>query len=175
MQPKGHMFPVDDCSLACLWAASHAFLPPTSNASSTPSIYVRQVKRGVLYSPVEAEGKRKRNPFDTVTEGVGLNRLTKNFAQAQVDDAVQCSDQEAVYMAHFLLHKEGLWVGSSSAVNCVGAVKVARQLGPGHSVLTILCDGGKRHLSKFYDAAFLESQGLHLPATVPDEGLDWVS
>lgn len=52
-----------------------------------------QVKRGVLYSPAEAEGRRKRNPFDTVTEGVGLNRLTNNFASARIDDAVQCSDQ----------------------------------------------------------------------------------
>ena len=51
------------------------------------------MKRGVLYSPAEAEGRRKRNPFDTVTEGVGLNRLTNNFALAHVDDAVQCSDQ----------------------------------------------------------------------------------
>lgn len=52
-----------------------------------------QVKRGVLYSAAEAEGRRKRNPFDTVTEGVGLNRLTENFARAHIDDAVQCSDQ----------------------------------------------------------------------------------
>lgn len=51
------------------------------------------MKRGVLYSPAEAEGRRKRNPFDTVTEGVGLNRLTSNFALAHIDDAVQCSDQ----------------------------------------------------------------------------------
>ena len=51
------------------------------------------MKRGVLYSAVEAEGRRKRNPFDTVTEGVGLNRLTRNFARAHIDDAVRCSDQ----------------------------------------------------------------------------------
>lgn len=62
---------------------------------------VLQVKRGVLYSSAEAEGRRKRNPFDTVTEGVGLNRLTENFALACIDDAVQCTDQ--VLLAFVLL------------------------------------------------------------------------
>lgn len=77
-----------------------------------------------------------------ITEGVGLNRLTANFQAASIDEAVQCSDQEAVDMAQFLLHNEGLYVGSSSAVNCVGAVKLARlaKLGRGQTVVTVLCD-----------------------------------
>jgi hypothetical protein len=77
-----------DC-IAVNKASMSVFL---STVHAQPSI-VLQVKRGVLYSPAEAEGHRRRNPFDTVTEGVGLNRLTCNFARAQVDDAVQCSDQ----------------------------------------------------------------------------------
>lgn len=81
--------------------------------------------------------------------------------------------QEAVDMAHFLLQNEGLWVGSSSAVNCVGAVKVARNLGRGNCVVTILCDGGHRHLSKFYDRKFLEAHDLQIPGTL-DETLSWV-
>jgi hypothetical protein len=68
-----------------------------------------QVKRGVLYTWHEAEGKRLRNPFDTITEGVGLNRLTANFASAAVDDAVRVTDREAVEMAAYLLRFVDSW------------------------------------------------------------------
>lgn len=119
-----------------------------------------KVKRGVMYTREEAEGKRLRNPFDTITEGVGINRITTNFEKAVIDDAFKVSDEESVEMAAYLLRNEGLFVGSSSAVNCVGAVKAACKLGPGHTIVTILCDGGQRHLSKFYDTNYLKKQGL---------------
>ena len=67
------------------------------------AVCAAQVKRGVLYTWHEAEGKRLKNPFDTITEGVGLNRLTANFAAAAVDDAVRVTDREAVEMAAYLL------------------------------------------------------------------------
>jgi cysteine synthase A len=124
-----------------------------------------KVKRGVMYTREEAEGKRLRNPFDTITEGVGLNRITKNFQHAIIDDAVKVSDRESVEMASYLLRNEGLFVGSSSAVNCVGAVKAARKLGPGHTIVTILCDGGQRHLSKFHNAQYLGNLDLEPKAT----------
>ncbi len=63
-------------------------------------------------------------------------------------------------MASYLLRHDGLWVGSSAAMNCVGAVKAARQLGPGHTVVTVLCDGGHRHLSKFHNPQYLRQHGL---------------
>ncbi|WIA40306.1 hypothetical protein OEZ86_013677 [Tetradesmus obliquus] len=119
-----------------------------------------KVKRGVLYTWHEAEGKRLKNPFDTITEGVGLNRLTANFAAAAVDDAVRVSDREAVEMAAYLLRNDGLFLGSSAAVNCVGAVKAARALGPGHTIVTVLCDGGARHLSKFHSPQYLAQYDL---------------
>ncbi|GLC62197.1 hypothetical protein PLESTB_001854200 [Pleodorina starrii] len=119
-----------------------------------------KVKRGVLYTYEEAEGKRLRNPFDTITEGIGLNRLTANFDRAVIDDAFRGTDREAVEMSQYLLRNEGLWVGSSAAMNCVGAVKAARALGPGHVVVTLLCDGGHRHLSKFHNPDYLEQMGL---------------
>lgn len=119
-----------------------------------------RIKKGVMYTKEEAEGKRLRHPFDTVTEGVGINRLTANFSKAQVDDAFKVTDKEAVEMAVYLLRNEGLFVGSSAAVNCVGAVKAARQLGKGKAVVTVLCDGGHRHLSKFHNKVYLEEQGL---------------
>lgn len=87
---------------------------------------------------------------------------------AKVDGAFRCSDREAVEMAHYLLRNDGLFVGSSAAVNCVGAVKLARQLGPGKRVVTILCDGGHRHLSKFHNPSYLASVGLSPLATGSD-------
>ncbi|GER32449.1 cysteine synthase [Striga asiatica] len=119
-----------------------------------------KVTRGVMYTKEEAEGKRLKNPFDTITEGIGINRLTENFKLAQLDGAFRGSDKEAVEMSRYLMKKDGLFLGSSSAMNCVGAVKVAQKLGPGHTIVTILCDSGLRHLSKFYNPQYLAQYGL---------------
>ncbi|KAG6553458.1 hypothetical protein Mapa_004370 [Marchantia paleacea] len=124
-----------------------------------------RVTRGVMYTREEAEGKRLKNPFDTITEGIGINRLTENFKLAQLDGAFRGTDKEAVEMSRFLLREDGLFVGSSSAMNCVGAVRVARQLGPGHTIVTILCDSGARHLSKFHNPKYLAEHGLTPSAT----------
>ncbi|KAG2553784.1 hypothetical protein PVAP13_9KG621800 [Panicum virgatum] len=97
-----------------------------------------KVTRGVMYTKEEAEGKRLKNPFDTITEGIGINRVTRNFMMAELDGAYRGTDREAVEMSRFLLRNDGLFVGSSSAMNCVGAVRVARDLGPGHTIVTIL-------------------------------------
>lgn len=131
-----------------------------------------KVKRGVMYTREEAEGKRLRNPFDTITEGVGINRVTANFEKALVDDAFRVLDRESVEMASYLLRNEGLFLGSSAAVNCVGAVKAARKLGPGHTIVTILCDGGHRHLSKFHSKEYLRN--LNLESTHTGKSLDFV-
>ncbi|CAM0872008.1 unnamed protein product [Alopecurus aequalis] len=124
-----------------------------------------KVTRGVMYTKEEAEGKRLKNPFDTVTEGIGINRVTANFMMAELDGAYRGTDREAVEMSRFLLKKDGLFVGSSSAMNCVGAVRVAQDLGPGHTIVTILCDSGMRHLSKFCNDEYLANHGLTPNAT----------
>ncbi|KAE9606394.1 hypothetical protein Lal_00013615 [Lupinus albus] len=124
-----------------------------------------KVTRGVMYTKEEAEGRRLRNPFDTITEGIGINRITKNFAEGKLDGAFRGTDMEAVEMARFLLKNDGLFLGSSSAMNCVGAVRVAQSLGPGHTIVTILCDSGMRHLSKFYNSEYLSQLGLTPKAT----------
>ena len=82
------------------------------------------------------------------------------------------NDREAVEMAHYLLRNDGLFIGSSAAMNCVGAVKAARRLGPGHVIVTVLCDGGQRHLSKFHSGEYLASCGLAPEAE--GEGLEFV-
>ncbi|KAL3036029.1 hypothetical protein AAZX31_02G282100 [Glycine max] len=124
-----------------------------------------RVTRAVMYTKEEADGRRLKNPFDTITEGIGINRITRNFAMAKLDGAFRGTDREAVEMSRFLLKNDGLFLGSSSAMNCVGAVRVAQAIGPGHTIVTILCDSGMRHLSKFYDAEYLSLLGLTPKAT----------
>ncbi|KAJ3368218.1 hypothetical protein HDU91_000759 [Kappamyces sp. JEL0680] len=123
-----------------------------------------KVRYNTMYSSTEAEGSRKRHQIDSIVEGIGLTRLTANFNHGLelIDDAVKVTDQEAVEMSRHLLKQDGIFVGSSSAVNCVAALKTAQQLGPGHTVVTLLCDSGSRHLTKFYNDDFLVAQGLSL-------------
>ncbi|KAK9475075.1 tryptophan synthase beta subunit-like PLP-dependent enzyme [Dipodascopsis tothii] len=113
-----------------------------------------KIKYDVMFDVREREGTRRRHQVDTIVEGVGLNRLTRNFdvGRRLVDDAERVSDAAALLMARFLVEQDGLFVGSSTAVNCVAALRVARALGPGHVVVTVLCDSGARHLSKFWAA-----------------------
>ncbi|OCK81025.1 PALP-domain-containing protein [Lepidopterella palustris CBS 459.81] len=114
-----------------------------------------RVKFGVMFDPKEREGTRRRHQVDTIVEGIGINRVTNNFETGRelVDDSVRVTDQQAIAMARWLVEKDGIFIGSSSAVNCVAAIKVAQQLGPGHRIVTILCDSGSRHLSKFWARA----------------------
>ncbi|ORZ01060.1 tryptophan synthase beta subunit-like PLP-dependent enzyme [Syncephalastrum racemosum] len=121
-----------------------------------------KVKYNIMYAPQEREGSRRRHQVDTVVEGIGINRLTRNFDSGRhlVDDAFRVTDQEAVKMSRFLVREDGLFIGSSTAVNCVAAVRVARQLGPGHTIVTILNDSGQRHLTKFWNDDYLNAEGL---------------
>lgn len=111
-----------------------------------------KVRHGVMYSSTEREGTRRRQQVDTIVEGIGINRLTENFEVGReiVDDAVKVTDEQACRMARWLVENDGIFVGSSSSVNCVAAVVTAMSLPPGSQVVTILCDSGTRHLSKFW-------------------------
>ncbi|PGH33429.1 cysteine synthase A [[Emmonsia] crescens] len=114
-----------------------------------------RVRYGVMFDVKEREGTRRRRQVDTIVEGIGINRVTVNFEAGRelVDDAVRVTDAQAIAMARWLVEKDGIFVGSSSAVNCFAAVKTALKLGPGHRIVTILCDSGTRHLSKFWEKA----------------------
>lgn len=111
-----------------------------------------KIHHGVMFHGLEREGTRRRQQVDTVVEGIGLTRSTSNFEVGAdlIDDAVKVTDYQARAMARWLCEKDGVFVGSSSAVNCYAACKVAMQLGTGKRVVTILCDSGMRHLSKFW-------------------------
>ena len=114
-----------------------------------------KIKYGVMFSSTEAEGTRRRHQVDSIVEGIGINRLTANFSAGMnsIDDAIKVNDLQAMRMARWLVEKEGLFVGASSAVNCVAAAQVAKQMEPGSRIVTILCDSGTRHLSKFWKEA----------------------
>lgn len=123
-----------------------------------------RVKYGIMYSPTEREGTRRRQQVDTIVEGIGINRVTENFEAGRelIDDAVKVTDEQACKMARWLVENEGIFAGSSSAVNVVGAVVTALGLPEGSTVVTILCDSGQRHLSKFYKkVADLGLEGEH--------------
>ncbi|KAK7408764.1 Cysteine synthase 2 [Neonectria punicea] len=111
-----------------------------------------KVRHGVMYSPTEREGTRRRQQVDTMVEGIGITRLTQNFEAGRelIDDAVKVTDEQACRMARWLVEHDGIFIGSSSSVNCVAAVTAAMTLPPGSNVVTILCDSGTRHLSKFW-------------------------
>jgi cysteine synthase A len=111
-----------------------------------------KVKHGVMFSNTEKEGTRRRQQVDTIVEGIGINRLTENFEAGRelIDDAVKVTDLQALKMARWLVEKDGIFIGSSSAVNCVAAVVIALRMPKESRIVTILCDSGTRHLSKFW-------------------------
>jgi cysteine synthase A len=111
-----------------------------------------KVMHGVMFSNTEKEGTRRRQQVDTIVEGIGINRITENFEAGRelVDDAIKVTDLQALKMARWLVEKDGIFVGSSSAVNCVAAVVIALRMPRDSRIVTILCDSGTRHLSKFW-------------------------
>jgi cysteine synthase len=100
----------------------------------------------------------------SITEGIGQGRITKNLEGAPVDLAIQIPDEEALPIVFDLLEHEGLCLGSSSGINVAGAIRVARELGPGHTIVTLLCDYGTRYQSKLFNPDFLRSKNLPVPA-----------
>jgi cysteine synthase A len=99
----------------------------------------------------------------SITEGIGQGRITQNLEGAPIDDALQVTDEEALPIIFALLEEEGLVVGGSTGINVGGAIKVAKQLGPGHTIVTILCDYGTRYQSKLFNPAFLREKKLPVP------------
>ncbi len=105
----------------------------------------------------------KENPGDSITEGIGQGRVTANLEGFTPDFAYRVPDAEAVQIVFDLLREEGLCMGGSTGVNIAGAIRLARDLGPGKTIVTILCDFGSRYQSKLYNPAFLREKGLPVP------------
>ncbi len=99
----------------------------------------------------------------SITEGIGQNRVTANLEGAPIDDAYEISDEEMLPIVYDLLAHEGLCMGGSTGVNVAGAIRMARDMGPGHTIVTILCDYGTRYQSKLFNPDFLRSKNLPTP------------
>lgn len=121
-----------------------------------------KVMHNVMYAGTEKEGQRKRHQVDTIVEGIGQNRQTANFSKAlpYIDHAESVTDQEALDMSRFVTSNEGIFCGSSTAVNLVAAYRTAKRLGPGKVIVTILNDPGFRHMTKFWSDEYCRQQSL---------------
>ena len=136
------------------------------------STYLRERNPDVRIGLADPEGAAMYSYFATgelasegssITEGIGQGRVTGNVAQARVDLPFRIPDAEALPVIFDLLKDEGLCLGGSSGVNVAGAVRLARELGTGHTVVTVLCDGGQRYQSKLFNPEYLREKGLPAP------------
>ena len=117
-----------------------------------------------LYSHVK--NNKLESSGNSITEGIGTGRITKNFEKAIIDDAFQTDDVEALKLVYDLIEKQRIVLGGSSGINVAGAIKLAKKMGPGKTIVTILCDHGKRYASKIFNKEFLKSKNLPI--------LDWL-
>jgi cysteine synthase A len=108
-------------------------------------------------------GEVKASDGSSIAEGIGQGRVTGNVDGTPVDIPFQVSDAEGVAVIFDLLKNEGLCLGGSSGINVAGAIKLAKELGPGHTIVTMLCDFGTRYQSKLFNPAFLKEKGLAVP------------
>ncbi len=138
------------------------------------SSYLREKKRDIVIGLADPHGAAMYNLFahgaaklsegSSITEGIGLGRVTPIIAGLKVDKPYLIADEEAVPLIFDLLEHEGLCVGGSSGINIAGAIRLAKELGAGHTIVTVLCDQGNRYQSKLFDPAFLRSKKLPVPA-----------
>ena len=114
-----------------------------------------------LYSFIKSEKLESKGT--SITEGIGTGRITKNFDKAIVDEAFQTNDAEALNIVYDLIEKQKIVLGGSSGINIAGAIKLGKKMGPGKTIVTILCDHGRRYASKIFNKEFLKSKNLPIP------------
>jgi cysteine synthase A len=106
------------------------------------------------------DGELKSDGGSSITEGIGTGRVTANLQGAPIDDALRIPDAETMHFVYRLLREEGLLLGSTAGINVAAAVRVAKQLGPGHTIATILCDGGAKYQSRLFNKAWIQEKGF---------------
>jgi cysteine synthase A len=127
--------------------------------NSNIQVVLADPQGSVLYNYFNS-GKLERTEGSSITEGIGQGRVTNNMSGAPIDSAVLITDEEAVRMTFRILHEEGFFVGASSGLNVAAAVKVAKALGPGKTIISCLCDSGQRYFSKLFSKRVLEDRGI---------------
>lgn len=144
----------------------------TGGTLAGTALYLKSKNTNIRIAAADPEGAAMYQWFkhgelkaegSSITEGIGQGRVTANIEGAPIDDAYQISDAEALPIVFDLLREEGLCLGGSSGINIAGAIRMARDLGPGHTIVTILCDYGTRYQSKLFNPAFLRSKNLPVP------------
>ncbi len=115
-----------------------------------------------LYSYIK--NNKLENTGNSITEGIGTGRITKNFEKALINDAFQIDDVEALNIVYDLIEKQKIILGGSSGINIAGAIKLGKKMGPGKTIVTILCDHGKRYASKIFNKEFLKNKNLPIPS-----------
>jgi cysteine synthase A len=146
----------------------------TGGTLAGTSRYLKEKNKGIVIACADPHGagmyelfkhgQLKVTPGGSITEGIGLNRVTPVIETAEVDDAFLIPDEEAVPVIFELLEHEGLCLGGSTGINVAGAIRLARQLGPGKTIVTILCDSGNRYQSKLFNPEFMRGKNLPVPA-----------
>ena len=124
-------------------------------------IFLSDPKGSALYNYIK-NGELK-SEGNSITEGIGSSRITKNFENAKIDDAYSIDDHEALPLLFDLIKNEGLSLGTSCGINIAGAIKLGKELGPGKTIVTILCDKSDKYNSKMFNKAFLQEKGLPYP------------
>ncbi len=128
--------------------------------SSDVKIVLADPHGSALYNWVTT-GTAEMTPGPSITEGIGNSRVTDNLAGTDIDDAVQVPDQDMVTMVYRMLREDGWFFGSSTGINLCAAVEVAKRLGPGHKIVTMLCDDGSKYMSRLFNPEFLKERDLH--------------
>jgi cysteine synthase A len=141
-------------------------------------LFLKSVKPDVVIAAADPMGAgmyhyikhgELRSEGSSITEGIGQNRITGNLHGAPIDEAYQIPDEEALPVLFSLLQDEGLCLGGSSGINVAGAIRLARALGPGHTIVTVLADAGTRYQSKLFNPRFLRDKKLPVPQWLPGE------
>ena len=125
-------------------------------------IYLSDPKGSALYNYIK-NGELK-SEGGSITEGIGSSRVTANFSEAQIDDAYSIDDHEALPILYDLIQNEGLSLGTSCGINIAGAIRMGKELGPGKTIVTILCDRSDKYATKMFNKKFLEEKGLPIPS-----------
>ncbi|MCA6107792.1 cysteine synthase A [Bradyrhizobium cenepequi] len=146
----------------------------TGGTLAGTSRYLKEKNNGIVVACADPHGaamyelfkhgEAKSTPGGSITEGIGLGRVTSIIETAKVDDAFLIPDEEAVTVIYELLEHEGLCLGGSTGINIAGAIRLAKQLGPGKTIVTILADSGNRYQSKLFNPDFMRSKNLPVPA-----------
>ncbi len=145
----------------------------TGGTIAGASSYLREKKKDIVIGVADPRGAAMYNLFKngeakateggSITEGIGLGRVTPIIEDIKVDKAYLIPDEEALPLIFDLLEQEGLCLGGSSGINVAGAIRLAKELGPGHTIVTVLCDYGTRYQSKLFNPEFLRSKNLPVP------------